>query len=216
LPDQRRRVACFIDGFNLYHAIDNLGRPHLKWLDLRQLMSVFTDPARHEVTAVFYFSAFATWRPAPYERHRAYVAALRATGVTPVMGHFKIKDRKCPDCGHEWEGHEEKETDVNAALWLLDEAYRDNYDDAFIVSRDSDLAPAVRMVRARFPAKRLKVIATPRLRHSKELAQAVGNPNHLAAIKEIHLERSLLPERIVGTAGQVLAVRPPEYAPPYD
>jgi hypothetical protein len=28
------RVACYIDGFNLYHAIDDLDKPHLKWLDV--------------------------------------------------------------------------------------------------------------------------------------------------------------------------------------
>lgn len=32
-----RKVICFIDGFNLYHAIDNLNQNQLKWLDLRKL-----------------------------------------------------------------------------------------------------------------------------------------------------------------------------------
>ena len=30
----RRRVSVYIDGFNLYHAIDALNENHLKWLDL--------------------------------------------------------------------------------------------------------------------------------------------------------------------------------------
>ena len=34
---------------------------------------------------VFYFSAYATWRPNSYRRHREYVRALQATGVTIVM-----------------------------------------------------------------------------------------------------------------------------------
>ena len=29
------RAAFYIDGFNLYHAIDRMGQPHLKWLNLR-------------------------------------------------------------------------------------------------------------------------------------------------------------------------------------
>ena len=39
------RVACFIDGFNLYHAIARLGRPHVKWLDLRRLMQRYVHAA---------------------------------------------------------------------------------------------------------------------------------------------------------------------------
>jgi hypothetical protein len=31
------RVICFVDGFNLYHALHSIGKPHLKWLDLRKL-----------------------------------------------------------------------------------------------------------------------------------------------------------------------------------
>lgn len=209
----KRRVACFIDGFNLYHAVDNLGRPHLKWLDLHKLMSIFVDRAVHEIVAVYYFSAYATWRAGAYARHQLYVKALESVGVTPVMGHFKVKDRSCRDCGSTWQAHEEKETDVNAALWLLDLAYRDYYDDAFVVSRDSDLAPAVRLVRTRFPAKRIKVVATPNLRHSKELAQAAGNKN-LAAIQIIHLERSLLGPVLYDGAGAVICRRPAKYDPP--
>ena len=41
-PVEVERVVCFIDGFNLYHAIVRLGEPHLKWLDLRRLMQRYT------------------------------------------------------------------------------------------------------------------------------------------------------------------------------
>jgi hypothetical protein len=32
-----RRVIVYIDGFNLYHAIDDLRKPWLKWLDLQAM-----------------------------------------------------------------------------------------------------------------------------------------------------------------------------------
>jgi hypothetical protein len=35
------RVSAFIDGFNLYHALDSTGKHHLKWLDLRALCLAF-------------------------------------------------------------------------------------------------------------------------------------------------------------------------------
>ena len=38
------RVISFIDGFNLYHAIDNLNQSHLKWLNLHSLSNAFIKP----------------------------------------------------------------------------------------------------------------------------------------------------------------------------
>lgn len=54
------RVSAYIDGFNLYHAIDATRRHELKWLDLRRLCEVYAPRPDHELIAVNYFSAFAT------------------------------------------------------------------------------------------------------------------------------------------------------------
>ena len=167
------RVFAFIDGFNLYHSVDNLRQPHLKWLDLWALCEAFTRPKSETLLDVVYFSAYATWLPDPYRRPRQYVGAQVARGVTPVMGHFKEKDRRCNKCGTRWKAHEEKETDVNIAVSLLRHAYRDSFDRALIVSRDSDLAPALRLVRADCPDKELTVVAPPsHSGHSGELISA--------------------------------------------
>ena len=147
------RIACFIDGFNLYHAINNIGRNELKWLDLWKLMECFVNPHIHEIIAVYYFSAFAEWLPDAFARHRAYVAALEQRGVKPVMGRFKRKDMSCKGCGRTWIAHEEKESDVNIAIWMVREAFNSNYDEAFLVSQDSDLAPALGFRYGLSPAK---------------------------------------------------------------
>ena len=128
---EKERIVCFVDGFNLYHAIHAIGKPHLKWLDLRLLFSHLTRSKSQIITQILYFSAFPTWKPASYHRHRLYVTALSATGVTPVMGQFKNKPKQCQKCGTQWVNHEEKETDVNIALAILDLSYRDQYDHAF-------------------------------------------------------------------------------------
>ena len=211
---QRKRVDCFVDGFNLYHAVANLGLAHLKWFDLRKLVSVFLDPAEHELGSVFYFSAYATWLAGPYSRHQQYVEAIKANGVRPVMGHFKAKDRVCRKCGTSYVAHEEKETDVNIALALINGAYKDEFDEAFIVSRDSDLTPAVKMLLTEFPKKSIKMISPPNAGHSKEIAALVGKKK-LASIKQIHLERNLLPATVTDPdTGIVIARRPQSYDPP--
>jgi uncharacterized LabA/DUF88 family protein len=203
-------VTAFIDGFNLYHAIDDLQQNHLKWVNLRTLMECFTDPGVHEIGKVYYFSAFATWLPGPHQRHRAYVAALEAHGITPVMATFKSKQRRCFKCKTSWTAHEEKESDVNIAVQMIESAVAGEFDQAFLVTGDSDLKAPLRFLRTHFPRKRLKVIAPPGRRHSKELW---GLATDHAAVKTQHLARSLLPKTTT-IAGEIVAIRPTSYDPP--
>src|SRR5437762_3268270 len=56
----KKRIAVYVDGFNLYHALKNLKKNHLKWLNLRALAEKFINPREEAIEAVFYFSAIAT------------------------------------------------------------------------------------------------------------------------------------------------------------
>ena len=206
-------MAVFIDGFNLYHAINDLGQDHLKWVDLWKLSEVFVDPTAQKLSAVYYFSAYATWLSGPLDRHQRYVRALKARGVTTVMGYFKEKVRFCKQCRKDSPSHEEKESDVNAALWMLDQAYQGTYDRALLISNDSDLVPPIRLLHKRFPKLPVKVIVPPGRRHSKQLANIVGK-KRLQSIKVLHIERSLLPEQVTDEEGNTIAIRPTSYAPP--
>lgn len=208
------RVSAFIDGFNLYHAVDATGKHHLKWLDLRALCEVFAPRPDYDLRTVYYFSAYATWRPEAYARHRSFIRALIALGVTPILGQFKEKDRRCRHCGNAWKDHEEKETDVDIALYLIRDAFEDLYDRALVVSGDSDLAPALRMVREKFPAKEIRVIAPIGRSFSMDLVNAAGGTSEARKMKMIHLERALLPAVVADGAGVTVCTRPVKYDPP--
>lgn len=208
------RVSAYIDGFNLYHALEDLKKHHLKWLDLRRLCEVYAPKPDHELTTVYYFSAFATWRPDAFSRHQAFVHALEASGVEAILGRFKEKDRICRKCGSAWKDHEEKQTDVSIALHLLRDAYEDKYDRALLVSGDSDLAPAVRMVKQRFPHKEIRVVAPLGRPFSMDLVTAAGPTTEARKMKFIHLERSLLGPEVRDTSGVIVARRPSKYDPP--
>jgi len=208
------RVAAFVDGFNLYHALRDLGRDHLKWLNLRLLCEHFARRPALSLVDVFYFSAYATWRPSSYRRHREYVRALQANGVTVVMGRFKGKDRWCWRCQAGWKDHEEKETDVNIALQLLLGGLRGRFDRALLVSGDSDLAPAVRLLRAEAPGVDVRILTPPGRLHSMELVDAAGGLKCGRRIDPIHVERSLLPREVRDRTGRLVASRPAEYEPP--
>jgi len=203
------RVICLIDGFNLYHAIDNLHRAPLKWLDLWELAKRHTRPKSEQLVGVFYFSAYAHWLPDAQHRHKEYVRALQARGVTPVMGQFKEKDQHCRKCHAKWKAHEEKETDVNIAIALLRFAQKDTFDRCLLVSRDSDLAPAIRATRQDFPNKEITIVAPPNRGHSTELITAAANNKSKITVQQ--LEQCQLPDEVLDAVGNIVARRPPKY-----
>lgn len=205
-----KKVIAFIDGFNLYHALANLGHPSLRWVDLWALMERQISPKSEKLEAVYYFSAYAHWLPDPVKRHKKYVTALEQFGVTPVMGHFKNKHRKCNDCGSTWVAHEEKESDVNIALYLLNEAYKGNYDKALIVSRDSDFKPAIEMTLAEFPDLEIVVVAPPHMGHSNDLKNVATS---IRKITKKQVQESLLPQKAHDDQGIELVIRPEKYDP---
>ena len=208
---QKCRVICYIDGFNLYHSIDDLQRPHLKWLDLWALSDSMLRSGE-QLIEVKYFSAFARWLPSPYRRHRSYVAALESVGVTPVMSHFKDKWRNCKRCGNQWKAHEEKETDVRIALEIMEDGYDDTYDRALIVSGDSDLVPVIEKARTRFVDKTFYVAAPPgQFARSRDLR---GTAHGSFELRPARLSRCLFDEDVVDGNGNIVANRPSTYAPP--
>jgi uncharacterized LabA/DUF88 family protein len=205
------RVGCYIDGFNLYHAIDDLQKPHLKWLDLHALAQSLCRSGE-QLTKVAYFSAFATWLPDKYGRHRLYVTALRQSGVECHMARFSEQSARCNKCGHTWKHHEEKETDVHFSLTFLEDAIDGVFDRAIIISADSDHAPAVRCVRNRFPGKEV-FVATPPKRHSnaRELMKFCSSSLNITPGR---IARCLLPQVVIDQKGNEVVRRPISYDPP--
>ena len=207
----KKRIFCFIDGFNLFHAIDDL-RPknnHLKWLDLNKLTKAFIIPSMEEIKAIYYFSAYATWLPKSHRTHQDYVKALQAVGVIPVMGRFKAKRRCCKAiCRKHWISHEEKESDVNLALYILHHAHLNHYDKAIIITADSDLYPAINLIRNTFANKEVMVLTPPnRYSIAREFRQNVTTRK----MKVKHLQASLLPNQIYDSGRNLLVTIPNKY-----
>jgi uncharacterized LabA/DUF88 family protein len=199
------RTIVYIDGFNLYHALDDLGEPHLKWVDLWALSNTLLR-GDQQLVAVKYFTAYATWRPASYRRHQRYIAALESRGVTPVIGRFKIKTVRChAKCRRTYLTHEEKETDVNIGVHLMADALKDRFDRALVISADTDLNSAVALTRAEASAKRIDLVAPP--------GRKGRNSAALFEVTKGRVRNSLLPAQIQRADGQIVH-RPAEYDPP--
>jgi uncharacterized LabA/DUF88 family protein len=199
------RTIVYIDGFNFYHAVDDLGEPHLKWVDLWALSEKLLR-ADQQLVGVKYFTAYATWRPASYRRHQRYVAALEARGVTPVIGRFKAKTVRChAKCRQNYVTHEEKETDVNIGVHLMADALKDRFDRALVISADTDLNSAVALTRSEATGKRVDVVAPPGRKNRNSVA--------LFEVTKGKIRSSLLPPQIQRVGGSPI-VRPTEYDPP--
>jgi uncharacterized LabA/DUF88 family protein len=201
--------ACvYIDGFNLYHALLKFKDQKVKWLDLRALSSRLIAPKTERLVTIYYFSAYAHWLPEQMERHQEYVRALEATSVTPVLGHFKNKDRECHTCGAEWVAHEEKETDVSIGITMLNDAYKGRYEKAYLVTRDSDLVPAVKMIRTEFPAKEVIAVAPPLMGHSNDLLTVCSGKKKISPDQ---IRSCLLPKLVKHSDGTLAATRPSKF-----
>lgn len=164
------RVSFFIDGFNVYHSLkDNPKYKKYLWLDYFSFLQRYLR-TNDTLADIFYFSAFAHWRPDSVKIHRLMISAWKDTGVKEVMGLFKDKHKYCPNCNTYFTAHEEKQTDVNIGIYLIKEAFEDTYDTAIIVTNDTDLIPAIRMVKSGSPQKKVGVLF-PIDRWSSELAK---------------------------------------------
>jgi uncharacterized LabA/DUF88 family protein len=201
-------VSVYIDGFNLYHALLKFKDERVKWLDLRALSQRIIRPRTEQIRAINYFSAYADWLPDSKRRHEEYIKALTAYDVHCVMGHFKVKSRGCKSCGAKWKAHEEKETDVSIGVAMLNDAYKGVYERGYLVTRDSDLLPAVEMVCAEFPAKQIVAVAPPLMGHSNDLI-AVCQEKMKISPKQIW--SCLLPKHVMAVNGTLAATRPMNY-----
>jgi uncharacterized LabA/DUF88 family protein len=137
------------------------------------------------------------------------VRALEATGVECVLGRFKYSEVKCRNCQARWRSYEEKETDVNIGIRIVRDAFHDVFDVCYLVSADTDLAPAIRMLKREFPEKEFISVATPRRPHASEFVRLA---DRTIKITDYALSRCLLPAELRGREGRLIQ-RPPEYDP---
>jgi len=185
----KKRVSFFIDGFNLYHSIREYA-PNCRWINLRKLCEQLLKNDE-EIIDIYYFTAYAYWNADKLRKHKTYVKALSTEKIKPVFGKFKKVTRFCSTCQSKYIAHEEKRSDVNITLYLFEEAMKDTFDRAIIVSGDSDLLPVIEMVRNNFG--KYIGIALPMGRQSEEMKE---ESDFVIKIRRQHLTQSLFPKII--------------------
>jgi NYN domain len=209
----QKRVAFFIDGFNLYHAIDDLQDNRLKWLNLKSLAESYLR-AGDTLVSVAYFTAFNVWDKAKRQRHVAYANALQHLGVETILGGFLKTPKWCRKLNRSCNYHSEKKTDVGIAVRLIADAFEDKFDLAFLLTADSDHVPMVQRFRASLPHKKLLLITPPkRYKAARELIAAVG-ANHASKLSEGRIRQHLLPHSMYDARSKLVTTMPAAYIQP--
>jgi uncharacterized LabA/DUF88 family protein len=201
------RTIVYVDGFNLYYGAVK-GTP-FKWLDLAALFRRVLA-AHHVITEIRYYTAIVSSRPSDpdvADRQRAYLTAIQAyiPHLTVVYGHYLnsvvTAMLETPIAGQRFarvHKTEEKGSDVNLALHMLNDAWRNAYDCAVVVSNDSDLSEAMRIVKVELRKKIVLLVpGDPRIRRPS--GQLRRYANKAISIAEADIAASLLPNPIPGT-----------------
>ena len=216
----KKRVAVFVDGFNVYHFIDKTpGFNKYKWINYRRLAECFLHKD-DVIVSVYYFTAFMMFAHDKNRRHELFIRALGSKNIKTVKGKFKpvIRNFVLPDKsstqifktrdgwiqGRIRTGYtfEEKKTDVNIAVHLLSKAIENEYDKAMIISGDTDIEPAIIAVRDKFPDKEI-IIAVPDRSIAGSLRYLAGKHNCFQ-IGEEHLKVSQLEDPIILPDGKTI------------
>jgi 6-hydroxy-3-succinoylpyridine 3-monooxygenase len=203
------RVIVYIDGFNLYYGAVR-ATPALKWLDLERYCRLLR--LHDDLRVIRYFTALIDGPTKPHQE--AYLRALATTPLVEIiLGKFKQKNARCDVASCTLPGsrfyttQEEKRTDVNIAVFMLDDAYQDLCDHFIVFSGDSDLVPALNMVRLRFPAKKITVYV-PSRNPVRGAAVEIRTAAHVNRTLPLNLlSKAQFPDRVPDGAGGFI-VRP--------
>jgi uncharacterized LabA/DUF88 family protein len=205
------RVTLYVDGFNLYYGALK-GSPGLKWLDLCALARALRPQS---AASVRYFTARIKPQadPAAPARQKLYLTALSTVpDLTVHFGAFRTHPRAMalvspPPGGpttvvvHKTE---EKGSDVNLATYLLLDGIDGLYDEAPVITDDSDLAEPIRQANTRFGPVH---VYSPRTAATSELRQVAASYTRLDPAL---LAASQLPPVIVLPSGAKIT-RPPTW-----
>jgi len=204
-----QRVISYIDGFNLYFGLKDKGWKRFYWLNISNLTKRLLKSGQ-SLHSVKYFTSRISLPADKVKRQTLFIEALETLpDVKIYYGKYQRNDVTCTHCGHVMYKPNEKMTDVNIAVEMLSDAFRNQFDIAILISADSDLTGPVKLIRELFPDKQV-VIAFPPSRFSYDLQNAA----HASfTIGRRNLSASLFPDQITKPDGFVI-IRPEKWNQP--
>jgi hypothetical protein len=203
------KTIVYVDGFNLYNGC--LKFSPYKWLDLKRLSEILLS--EHEVTKVKLFTAkvsSSATDPDQSTRQMIYWRALNTVKEIEIIeGEFyehSVSMPLAPMCNLYKANRitlvrvtkkEEKGTDVNLACHMLVDAFNAQFEQAAVISNDSDLFTPISIIRKQFNLP--VALLNPHEQHSKKLKPLASR---LARIRESDLAAAQFPDVLTDKIGQ--------------
>ena len=200
------RTSIYIDGLNLYHG--SVQGTQFKWLDLfkfcRNVIGKNINGSSYNIDTIKYFTAPAP-NPNSSLRQMAYINAMSHSypSIFSVTHGYFTRNRtqmpvvNPPPYRIEVFKTEEKGTDVNLSVHLLNDAWLNNYDCCVVVSNDGDMAEAMSLVSQHHPNKTIGLINP--IMGRRMLDNLKKHAQLKRRVRRSHLANSQLPPLIPGT-----------------
>ncbi|MCI0439283.1 MAG: NYN domain-containing protein [Chloroflexi bacterium] len=201
----------YIDGFNLYYGA--LRNSPFKWLDVRKMCETLLP--RRRINKIRYFTARVNALPHDLQapaRQDVYLRALNTIpNVTIFEGRFVSRpawipihplsypDPTKPPQAIQVLRTEEKGSDVNLATMLLVDCFDNDFDEAVVVSNDSDLKLPIEIVVTKFNKPAGVINPHPKGRISGDLIKVASF--HLRTINRKVLADSQFPRIMTDAQG---------------
>ena len=163
----KKRVIFYIDGFNFYYGLKRSKKANDQWvkcywLDVVKLCESFLGE-NQELVKVIYFTV-SPLNPEKNSRQSAFLNAnklLNGDRFEIVRGKYLEKHIRCPYCKGDISRPEEKKTDVNISIRMIEDCLTNTTDTVALVSADSDLVPPLELIQKLYPNISIKVYFPP-------------------------------------------------------
>jgi len=161
------KVSVYIDGFNFYYGIKRQKQIDTEWnkfywIDFVKLFANFLGK-NQVLSKVVYFTAI----PLNKDKSIRQGALLNANKLINnnkfeiIKGKYADRHIICPFCKGDISKPEEKRTDVNIAIKIIEDCISNNTDIISLVSADSDLVPLIEFIEKYFPNKKIRIYYPP-------------------------------------------------------
>ena len=167
MEQPKKRVTFYIDGFNFYFGLKRTKKvdsawERFYWIDMVKLCESFLGDGQ-VLEKVIYFTA-SPLNPQKNSRQSAFLNAnklINGNRFEIVRGKYLDKHLICPFCKGDISRPEEKKTDVNISIRMIDDCVMAATDIVALVSADSDLVPPIELIQRRFRNIGIKVYFPP-------------------------------------------------------
>jgi len=162
------RVSAYIDGFNFFETSKGKDWYPYGWCNWTKTIQNYSPGA--QVRVLYFTSDISPRNRGANHRQKLHLLAMeKIAGAEIVKGQFRERSVRCRACDEPMRcarcGKDtkltEKQTDVNIAIRLVENAIDQSFDRAFLVSADLDLIPAIRMALRRHDRARFGILFPP-------------------------------------------------------